>query len=114
MDSFSKFEYAKGIIRKGIQDKITFAELREKLPGWRKRPLQSLIFDVMEEIGLHTIPFTGMVTRPRLTRPSIPVSSEGKICVTDLLQEKGFTAEKCAAYAHIGKNKITLTIKQKI
>lgn len=112
LKNFSKFDYAKKIIRKGIGQKISFAELREQLPDWRKRPLQSLIFDVMEELGLHTIPFEGMVTRPRLTRPAIPVSADGDIYVKDLLLEKGFTAENCAAYANIGKKKITITIKQ--
>lgn len=108
----AKFDHAKQIIRNGIRNKISFAELRQQLPEWRKRQLQSAIFDVMEELGLQTIPFAGMVTRPRLTRPAIPVSSEGNICVSELLLEKGFTAENCVAYANIGKKKITITIKQ--
>lgn len=112
MKNLTKFEHARQIIRVGIRDRITFAELRQKLPEWRKRQLQSLIFDVMEELGLHTIPFEGMVTRPRLTRPAIPVSEDGNICVRDLLLEKGFNVDNCAAYANIGKKKITITIKE--
>lgn len=112
MENVLKFAEAKAIVRKGIHDQITFAELRKLLLYWRKRPLQTVIFDVMAEMGLTTIPFAGMVTRPRLTRPSIPVTDEGNICISGLLAEKGFTAENCAAFAHVGPNKITLTIKK--
>lgn len=114
MQNTSKFGHARQIIRKGIGQRITFAELREQLPNFRKRQLQSLIFDVMDELGLHTIPFEGMITRPRLTRPAIPVSDDGNICVKELLEEKGFSAENCAAYANIGNKKITITIKNNI
>lgn len=112
MHPILKFDEAKAIVRKGIHDQITFAELRKLLPDWRKRPLQTVIFDVMAEMGLATVPFAGMVTRPRLTRPAIPVSDEGNICISSLLAEKGFIAENCAAFAHVGPNKITLTIKK--
>lgn len=113
MNPFSKFENAKRIIRQGIRDKIAFAELRAKLPEWRKRQLQSLIFDVMAELGLNHVPFPGLLIRPRLTRKPIPISEDGELSIGDLLDEKGFAAENCLAFAHIGNKKITLTIKLK-
>ncbi|MBQ3058809.1 MAG: hypothetical protein IJD16_00630 [Desulfovibrio sp.] len=107
---FNYYE-AKTIIRQGIYDKITFKELREKLPGWRKRHLQSIIFDVMAEMGLKNIPFPGMVVRPRLSRKPIPIDSNGMLCIMDLLKEKGFEGIECHARCHVGQTKITLTIK---
>lgn len=111
MRNLTKFDHAKEIIRNGIKAGISFAELREMLPGWRKRPLQSLIFDVMEEMQLKTVPFAGMVTRPRLSRKPLPIDQNGNICIAQLLEEKGFSASGCAAFPHVGNNKITLTIK---
>ena len=111
MSNYSKFYTAKQIIREGIKNGITFKELRDKLPGWRKRPLQSLIFDVMAELGLTSIPFPGMVVRPRLTRKPIPVDAQGNLCIMELLREKGFEGMECQARCHVGPNKITLTVK---
>ena len=105
------FNYVKSIIRTGIEEKITFAQLREKLPGLRKRQLQSLIFDVMAEMNLRHVPFPGLLKRPRLSRAPIPVDEDGNLCIRSLLEEKGFIGRSCAAFAHIGDNKITLTIK---
>lgn len=107
-----QFLMAKKIIREGIENKITFEELRKSLPGWRKRPLQSLIFDVMAEMKLSHVPFPGLLVRPRLTRKPIEISKDGKLSVKELLDEKGFLPQGCLAYAHIGDNKITLTIKR--
>lgn len=111
MQNFSKFYTVKQIIREGIENKITFKELRAKLPGWRKRPLLSLIFDVMAEMGLKNIPFPGMVIRPRLTRKPVPVDENGMLCIMELLKEKGFEGMECHARCHVGPSKITLTIK---
>lgn len=112
MQTQSKYFLAKKIIKQGIKDKISFTELRERLPDWRKRPLQSLIFDVMAEMGLKHVPFPGLLIRPRLSRKPIQISSDGKLSIRELLDEKGFSASDCLAYAHIGDRKITLTIKQ--
>ena len=105
------FSEAKDIIRQGIRDSIDFKELRSKLPGWRKRPLQSLVFDVMAELGMKTVPFAGMVVRPRLTRKPIQIDEQGNLNIFDLLSEKEFLGMNCMAYPHIGDKKITLTIK---
>ena len=111
---FNKNYYAaKQIIRQGIKDKITFDELREKLPGWRKRALQSLIFDVMAELNMTTVPFPGLLKRPRLTRKAIPVDEDGKLSVKEILAEKWPEGKECEAFANIGDKKITLTIKPK-
>lgn len=108
MMNYSK---AKEIIRQGIRDSIDFKELRAKLPGWRKRPLQSLVFDVMAEMGIKTVPFAGMILRPRLTRKPIQIDEYGTLNISDLLAEKEFLGKTCLAYPHIGDRKITLTIK---
>lgn len=105
------FAHAKEIIRQGIHDSIDFKELRAKLPGWRKRPLQSLVFDVMAEMSIKTVPFAGMVLRPRLTRKPIQIDEYGTLNILDLLSEKEFLGKTCFAYPHIGDKKITLTIK---
>ncbi|WP_165178070.1 hypothetical protein [Desulfovibrio sp. ZJ369] len=105
------FSEAKEIIRQGIRDSIDFKELRAKLPGWRKRPLQSLVFDVMAELGIKTVPFAGMILRPRLTRKPIQIDEYGNLNIFDLLSEKEFLGKTCLAYPHIGDKKITLTIK---
>ena len=107
------FDFAKQIIRTGIRKKITFAELREKLPGWRKRQLQSLIFDVMAELNITTVPFPGLLKRPRLTRKPIPIDDEGNLSIKELLDEKWGDSRKYEAHANIGDRKITLTIKPK-
>ena len=104
------YQEEKEIIKQGIEEKINFSELRCRLPGWRKRPLQSLILDVMEEIGLKDIPFPGLLVRPRLTRQPIPLAVDGTLCIQDLLTEKGFNGKPCQAFAHVGAKKITLTI----
>lgn len=109
----SKFDDAKKIIRQGIKEQIDFMELRNRLPGWRKRALQSLIFDIMGEMNMLNVPFPGLLKRPKLTRKPIQISSNGEMSIQELLEEKGFRGENCLAYAHIGKNKITLTVKQK-
>ena len=82
------FSEAKDIIRQGIRESIDFKELRTKLPGWRKRPLQSLVFDVMAEMGIKTVPFAGMILRPRLTRQPIPIDEYGNLNISKLLAEK--------------------------
>lgn len=105
------YSEAKEIIRQGIRDSIDFKELRAKLPGWRKRPLQSLVFDVMAEMGIKTVPFAGMILRPRLTRKPIQIDEYGTLNISDLLAEKEFLGTTCLAYPHIGDRKITLTIK---
>lgn len=105
------FAEAKEIIRQGIKDSIDFKELRAKLPGWRKRPLQSLVFDVMAELGIKTVPFAGMILRPRLTRRPVQIDEYGNLNISELLAEKEFAGVACAAYPHIGDKKITLTIK---
>ena len=105
------FAHAKDIIRQGIRDSIDFKELRAKLPEWGKRPLQSLVFDVMAEMGIKTVPFAGMILRPRLTRKPIEIDETGALNIRELLAEKEFLGKTCAAYAHIGDRKITLTIK---
>ena len=105
------FLEAKEIIRQGIRDSFDFKALRAKLPGWRKRPLQSLVFDVMAEMGIKTVPFAGMILRPRLTRQPIQIDEYGNLNIFDLLSEKEFLGKTCLAYAHIGDKKITLTIK---
>lgn len=104
---------AKQVIREGIKNKITFDELREKLPGWRKRALQSIIFDVMAELNMTTVPFPGLLKRPRLTRKPIPVDEEGKLSVKEIIAEKWPDGRACEAFANIGDKKITLTIKPK-
>lgn len=109
----ANFNFAKQIIRNGIRAKITFDELREQLPGWRKRQLQSLIFDVMAELNMTTVPFPGLLKRPRLTRKPIPVDEEGNLSVKKLIDEKWGDGRRCEAYANIGEKKITLTIKPK-
>ena len=113
MSDSLNFAEARAAIRKGIEDKITFEELRKELPKWRKRPLCSLIFDVMAEMNLKHVPFTGLLVRPRLVRKPIQISSDGNLCIQELLTEKGYMGTNCLAYAHIGNNKITLTIKPK-
>ena len=109
--SETNYSEAKNIIRQGIRDAIDFKELRAKLPGWRKRPLQSLVFDVMAEMGIKTPPFAGIIARPRLSRKPIPIDEYGSLNIFDLLAEKEFLGKSCLAYAHIGDKKITLTIK---
>ncbi len=108
MTDFSK---AKQIIRQGISDGIDFAELRNRLPNIRKRPLMSLVFDVMHDIGTDQVPFPGMVLRPRLTRKPIAVENDGTLNIMPLLKEKGFDGVECEARCHIGDDKITLTVK---
>lgn len=105
------YSKAKEIIRQGILDSINFKELRAKLPGWRKRPLQSLVFDVMAEMGIKTVPFAGMMLRPRLVRKPIEIDEYGTLNILDLLAEKEFLGKHCIACPHIGDKKITLTIK---
>ena len=105
------YQETKEIIRQGIEEKINFSELRSRLPGWRKRLLQSLILDVMEEVGLKDIPFPGLLVRPRLARKPVPIDSNGTLCIQDLLTEKGFEGRPCQAFCHVGTQKITLTIK---
>ena len=105
------FSKVKEIIRQGIREKIDFAELRKRLPDMRKRPLMSLIFDVMHECGIDQIPFPGMVLRPRLTRNPVPVEKDGTLNILHLLREKEFDGKTCEARCHIGNDKITLTIK---
>ena len=105
------FTKAKEIIKQGIEEGIDFAELRNRLPNFRKRPLMSLVFDAMAEIGTDQVPFPGMVLRPRLTRKPIPVNEDGTLNILPLLQEKCFVNVKCEASCHIGNDKITLTIK---
>ena len=107
----TNFSQAKEIIRQGINDGIDFAELRNRLPGIRKRPLMSLVFDVMHEIGTDQVPFPGMVLRPRLTRMPIAVGNDGTLNILPLLKEKGFDGVECEARCHIGNDKITLTVK---
>ncbi len=107
----TNFSQAKEIIRQGINDGIDFAELRNRLPGIRKRPLMSLVFDVMHEIGTDQVPFPGMVLRPRLTRKPIAVGEDGTLNILPILKEKGFDGIQCEAHWHIGNAKITLTVK---
>ena len=107
----TNFSQAKEIIRQGINDGIDFAELRNRLPGIRKRPLMSLVFDVMHEIGTDQVPFPGMVLRPRLTRMPIAVGNDGTLNILPLLKEKGFDGVECEARCHIGNDKITLTVR---
>ncbi len=102
---------AREIIRQGISEGIDFAELRNRLPGIRKRPLMSLVFDVMHEIGTDQVPFPGMVLRPRLTRMPIAVENDGTLNILPLLKEKGFDGVECEARCHIGNDKITLTVR---
>lgn len=105
------YSEAKEIIRQGINDSINFKELRSKLHGLRKRPLQSLVFDVMAEMGIKNVPFSGMILRPRLSRKPIEIDEYGTLNIFDLLAEKEFLGKSCLAYPHIGDKKITLTIK---
>ena len=105
------FSSIKEIIRQGIAEGIDFAELRRRLPSIRKRPLMSLVFDVMHEIGTEQVPFPGMVLRPRLTRKPIAVQKDGRLNIMPLLKEKGFDGVECEARCHIGNDKITLTVK---
>ena len=107
----TNFESIKKTIKKGIDEGIDFAELRKRLPSIRKRPLMSLVFDVMAEIGTDQVPFPGMVLRPRLTRKPIPIEEDGTLNILPLLQEKGFDGMKCEARCHIGDTRITLTVK---
>ena len=105
------FSQTKEIIKQGISDGIDFAELRNRLPNIRKRPLMSLVFDVMHELGTDQVPFPGMVLRPRLTRRLIPIEEDGPMNILPLLKEKGFDGVECEARCHIGDTKITLTVK---
>lgn len=102
---------AKNIIKKGISENIDFVELRKRLPDMKKRPIMSLVFDVMEESDIKQIPFPGMVVRPRLTRKPLPVEQDGTLNILEILKEKGFDKLVCEAHCHVGKDKITLTIK---
>ncbi len=102
---------AREIIRQGISEGIDFAELRKRLPNFRKRPLMSLVFHVMHEIGTDQVPFPGMVLPPRLTRKPIAVEEDGTLNILPLLKEKGFDGKRCEARCHIGNDKITLTVK---
>ena len=111
MKNNSKFTDAKEVIRTGIKNKITFQELRELLPRWRKTQLKSLIFDVMAEEQIKHIPFPGLLKRPRIVREPIKIDEQGNLSVRELLEEKGFNGKFCLAYANIGVKKITLTIK---
>ena len=104
-------ENAKKIIKEGINENIDFSELRKLLPDMCKRPIVSLVFDVMEELGIKQIPFPGMVSRPRQARKRIPVGEDGSLNILELLKEKGFEGKACEARCHIGEEKITLTIK---
>ena len=81
------------------------------LPGMRKRPIMSLVFDVMQESGIKQIPFPGMVERPRLTRKPIPVEKDGTLNILPLLKEKELDGKICEARCHVGDGKITLTVK---
>ncbi len=107
----NKFDIVKKAIKEGIEEEIDFTELRDRIPGLKKRQLMSLVFDVMHEIGTEQIPFPGMVSRPRLTRKPIPIDEEGNLNIMPLLQEKGFDGKRCEARCHIGNDKITLTVK---
>ncbi len=102
---------AREIIRQGISEGIDFAELRKRLPNFRKRPLMSLVFNVMHEIGTDQVPFPGMVLPPRLTRKPVAVGEDGTLNILPILQEKGFDGIRCEAHWHIGNAKITLTVK---
>lgn len=105
------YSKAREIIKQGISEGIDFAELRKRLPKFRKRPLMSLVFDVMNELGTDQVPFPGMVLRPRLTRNPIAVAEDGTLNIMPLLKEKGFDSVECEAHGHIGNAKITLTVK---
>lgn len=111
MEKQMNFDEARDMIRMAISEEMTFAELRKLLPEWRKRPLQSMVFDVMAELGLKNVPFPGMINRPRLARKPIQISEEGNLNIADLLAEKGFSGQQCQAHAHVGDSKITLTVK---
>ena len=101
----------KEIIRQGIKEHIDFQTLRSLLPTIRKRVLLSLIFDVMDEMGLKQLPFPGMMSRPTFTHKPIPVQADGTLNIYEVLKEKGFEDMLCEAKCHVGENKITLTIK---
>ena len=107
----NKFDIVKKAIKEGIEEEIDFTELRDRIPGLKKRQLMSLVFDVMHEIGTEQIPFPGMISRPRLTRKPILIDEEGNLNIMPLLQEKGFDGKRCEARCHIGNDKITLTVK---
>ena len=105
------YSKAREIIRQGISEGIDFAELRKRLPKFRKRPLMSLVFDVMHELGTDQVPFPGMVLRPRLTRNPLAVAEDGTLNILPLLKEKGFDGVECEVRCHIGNEKITLTVR---
>lgn len=105
------YDNAREIIRQGISEGIDFAELRKRLPNFRKRPLMNLVFDVMHEMGIEQSPFPDLVLRPRLTRNPIAVAEDGTLEIMHLLKEKGFDGVECEARCHIGNDKITLTVK---
>lgn len=94
-----------------INDKLSFKELRKKLPGVRKSQLLSTTHDIMEELKI-TMPFPDAYNRPRLKRTPLAVTADGMVDINALLQEKGYTPTDCIACPTIGVNRITLTIKK--
>lgn len=111
MKCFDNFNEAKSIIKNAILTKMTFNELRGKLPGMRKPHILYIVFDLMEELELSEMPFPDAMCRPRIKRDILKISPEGNINIANLLAEKGFEIDKCYVRPTIGKNKITLTVR---
>lgn len=111
--NMKNFDYAetRKIIIDGINKKISFDELRKKLPGLNKRKIKMIVFDVMKELDLSYTPFNGMLSRPQIKREPIPVSEDGTLNIMALMKEKSFDGVECQARCHVGPDKITLTIK---
>lgn len=113
LHSFTFFEIREAVT-KAIHEKISFQELRERLPGVGKRQLLSTMFDLMQELGISEIPFCDAMVKPRLVRKPLLVSEDGNINIQKLLEEKGFANAEVVACPNIGKNKITITVKKPV
>lgn len=75
MQNNFNIEDVRNTIIDAINEKKSFKELREQLPGVRKPRLLALIFDIMEQLGIEKSnhPFPDAMERPRIKRKALTV-----------------------------------------
>ena len=106
-------EEAKKIIMERIESNIDFRTLRKELKGISRRTIKLLVLEIVDEKKIKEIPFPGMMRKPNKATLPLPVSSDGTIDVSKLLEQKGFTPDSCFVKYSIGAKKITMSIKEK-
>lgn len=109
----TKVSQIRDAVKKAIEDKKSFQELRDMLPGVRKSHILTVVFDVKDEMGLPEMPFPDAICRPRIKRDMLEIDDEGKIDISDLLKEKGYDKSDCIVRPHLGNGKITLTVRKR-